>query len=86
MIMESATPEISVSSSGLGWISDVPAYERHLGYPPTAAGTVLGYLDNRGHPNFPRETSLIEELADAMETESVKIMDTANSRDKNDQW
>jgi len=85
MIMESATPKIPISASGLGWISDVPAYERYLGCFPTAAGTVLGYLDNHGHPNFPSETSLIEELADAMETESVKIMDTANSRDKNDQ-
>jgi len=65
--MESATPKIPISAPGLGWISDVPAYERYLRCSPTAAGTVLGYLDNNGHPNFPSETSLIEELADAME-------------------
>ena len=28
----------------------------------------LGYWDSHGYPNFPSETALIEELADAMET------------------
>ena len=65
--METVAPE-SPSSRGLGWISGVPAYEWHCGCSPTASGMVLGYWDSHGYPNFPSETTLIEELAVAMHT------------------
>ena len=68
-VMETTTPESPASSRGLGWISGVPAYEWHCGRSPTASGMVLGYWDSHGYPNFPGETTLVEELAVAMGTE-----------------
>jgi len=70
MMSGHATSEYPVSTLGLGWISDVPAYEWYLGCSPTAAGMVLGYWDSHGYSNLPSETSLIGELAEAMGTDS----------------
>ena len=67
--MKTTSPEGPASSRGLGWISGVPAYIWHCGCTPTASGMVLGYWDSHGYPNFPGETTLIEELAVAMGTE-----------------
>ncbi|ADI73980.1 conserved hypothetical protein [Methanohalobium evestigatum Z-7303] len=57
-----------VSSSELGWIDGVPAYEWYKGCSPTASAMVLGYWKNNGYPGFPEEITLIEELANAMGT------------------
>ncbi|MEA1894690.1 MAG: C39 family peptidase [Euryarchaeota archaeon] len=66
--MKTTSLEGPASSRGLGWISDVPAYLWRCGCAPTAAGMVLGYWDSHGYPNFPGETTLIDELAVAMHT------------------
>jgi len=66
--MKTTSLEGPASSRGLGWISGVPAYLWRCGCAPTAAGMVLGYWDGHGYPNFPGETTLIDELADAMHT------------------
>ncbi|MDY0129615.1 MAG: C39 family peptidase, partial [Methanosarcina vacuolata] len=56
------------STSTLRLIIDVPGYIWRNGCSPTAAGMVLGYWDVHGYPNFPGETTLIDELANAMGT------------------
>jgi hypothetical protein len=66
--MKTTSPEGPASSRGLGWISGVPAYIWRCGCTPTAAGMVLGYWDSHGYPNFPSETTLIDELGVAMHT------------------
>jgi hypothetical protein len=56
------------STSSIGYIYDVPNYYWRNGCSPTAAGMVLGYWDSHGYSNFPGETTLIDELANAMGT------------------
>jgi len=66
--------EITKSVSTLSWygihIQGVPALLWYRGCTPTAAAMVLGYWDQNGYPNFPDDyqTTLIDELADAMGT------------------
>jgi peptidase C39-like protein len=67
--MTTTSLEGPASSRGLGYIYDVPNYLWQCGCSPTASGMVLGYWDSHGYPNFPGETTLIEELAVAMGTE-----------------
>jgi hypothetical protein len=59
----------SAASSVDKKISGVPYYLWRDGCSPTAAGMVLGYWDTHGYSNFPGETTLIDNLANAMGTE-----------------
>lgn len=59
------------------YISVVPFYQWYRGCSPTASAMVLGYWDTHGYPNFPSESTLIDELATAMGTGSSWPFDGA---------
>lgn len=63
------------SSGTSGYISGVPDLQWYRGCAPTAAGNILAYWDARGYPQLvddppKNEHALIDELADAMDTDS----------------
>jgi hypothetical protein len=61
---------VRLSTSGYSWnsLNGVPQYFWTLGCSPTAAGMVIGYYSLHGYPNLPRDTPLINELAENMGT------------------
>jgi hypothetical protein len=58
------------SSRSVSGIPGVPYYDQVRGCSPTAAGIVLGYWEDNGYSSLPDGDPLIEELADAMNTDS----------------
>ncbi len=64
-----------ISSTSHSYIPSVPDLQWYRGCAPTAAGNILAYWDTQGYPTLvddPAKTAydLIDELADAMDTDS----------------
>jgi hypothetical protein len=59
---------LPITRSSIGYIYDVPFEYWYLGCSPTAASMVLEYWYENGYSNLPYGDTLIEDLADAMNT------------------
>ncbi|VVB91176.1 Peptidase_C39 like family protein [uncultured archaeon] len=63
--------DVQIAAYSSGFVSGVPYYLWYRGCSPTAAGMVLGYWhDTRGYTSLPTGNTLIDELANAMGTDS----------------
>lgn len=72
--LQQISPEY-ISSKSHSYIPNVPDLQWYRGCAPTAAANILAYWDTRGYPKLvddPAKTAhdLIDELADAMDTDS----------------
>ncbi|MDQ7092434.1 C39 family peptidase [Desulfosporosinus sp. PR] len=59
-------------------ISGVPQYLWYRGCSPTSAGMVLGYWSSHGYPNLHTGNTLIDQLANAMNTTSKGATNTSD--------